>query len=82
MIFLKSLTNTLLSDHMDSKGWDNKAPGCRFEGCGSTVENLQHVVSHMDLGVASKSAQKSIQKSVNAEKRMKRGARINYDVLD
>lgn len=79
--YLKTLTNTLLSDHMDSKGWDNKTPGCRFDGCSSTAENLQHVLSHMGVNMASKSAQKCIQKSVNAEKRMKRGARINYDIV-
>lgn len=31
--YLKTLTNTLLADHMDSKGWDSKQPGCRFTGC-------------------------------------------------
>ena len=79
--YLKTLTNTLLADHMDSKGWDSKQPGCRFPDCGSKSENLQHVMTHLHSEEGSKSALKSISKSINAEKRMKRGARISYDIV-
>lgn len=79
--YLKAVTNTLLVDHMDSKGWDSKRPGCRFKGCSSQSENLQHVVTHMSSDLGSKSVQKSISKAINAEKRMKRGARICYNIV-
>lgn len=78
--YLKTLTNTLLSDHMESKGWDNKKPGCRFKNCDNKTESLQHVMTHIQAE-GSKSAAKSISKSINAEKRMKREVRMSYDIV-
>ena len=66
---------------MDSKGWDSKNPGCRFKDCAAERESLQHILSHINTDGASKSALKSISKSVNAEKRMKRWARISYEIV-
>lgn len=49
--YLKTLTNTLLIDHVDSKGWDSKTPGCRFKNCGNENENLEHVMTRVTRGM-------------------------------
>ena len=47
--FIKAATDTLLLEHLSSKGWDSEIKGCRVLGCSGASETLEHVFhEHLD----------------------------------
>ena len=44
--FIKASTDTLLLDHLSSKGWESEIKECRLNGCEGHKETLKHVYNH------------------------------------
>lgn len=83
--FTKVVTDNLLLDHLDRKGFDHKDLNCRIKGCVKNVpEDFQHLIEdHIDRQMTSRDINKVLDKILKSEKSRKRknsSQRPNYNL--
>ena len=79
--FLRAMTNTLFLDHLESRGWVSRKPGCQFPGCSSQNDNLAHTTNdHIDVQALTKKEKNLLVKAINKESKTGENGRYDLDL--